>query len=158
MLDSYSAWTLVSAGVPQDGVLSPLFFSLFINYFCHNLAFPYHLYADDLQICRQCSLHDLPNTIKALSQELTIFCARSKSLGLIINPKKTQAIIIGSPRLICPISFNNLPNISFDGIKIPFTEKVKNLGIIFDQHLSWKPQICEVSCKVLLAALHHYVD
>ena len=146
--ESYSEWCPVLAGVPQGGVLSPLLFSLFINYFCHKLASPYHLYADDLQIYRQCSLHDLTNAITTLSQELTNISIRSKSLGLVINPKKSQAIIIGSPRLICQIPLNDLPNISIDGVIIPFTEKVKNLGIIFDQHLSWKPQISELSRKL----------
>ena len=44
--NSHSDWSPVVAEVPQDGVLSPLLFSVFINTSSGTISSLYHLYAD----------------------------------------------------------------------------------------------------------------
>lgn len=44
-----------------------------------------------------------------------------------------------------------LPPIVFDGVLIPFSHQVKNLGVIVDRTLSWSPHVSEVSRKMFAA-------
>ena len=146
--DMSSTWRDITAGVPQGGVLSPLLFSVFINSITSNLSSTCHLYADDLQIYTQCSLDNLSNGIAIVNTDLGRIVEWSKFYGLSVNPGKTQAIIIGGSKLIAKINWHGIPSIFFDGVSIPFKERVRNLGIIFDRSLSWVPQVGEVSRKM----------
>ena len=150
--DSYSEWSFTSAGVPQGGVLPPLLFSIFINTICLKISSLYHLYADDLQIYAQGTLTELPNTIQKINDDLKQISVWSKHFGLTINPLKSQAIVIGSPRLLSKINLSHISTILIDGTSIPFRESVRNLGVIMDKHLSWEPQIVEVSKKIYAAS------
>ncbi|XP_059061639.1 uncharacterized protein LOC131854532 [Achroia grisella] len=142
--DALSSWCLTSAGVPQGGVLSPLLFALFISSITSKLQSSYHLYADDLQIYTQAGLVDLTQAISTINDDLRRLSVWSESYGLVVNPSKTQAIIIGSPRYISQISWNDLPPVVFDGVLIEYRKSVKNLGIVFDRTLSWSHQVSEV--------------
>ncbi|CAH2086193.1 unnamed protein product [Euphydryas editha] len=146
--DPFSSWTTVSAGVPQGGVLSPLLFSIFINPICKVISSLYHLYADDLQIYTHCTIAELPQAVSRINHDLLEVTNWSRSFGLAINPRKSQAIIIGSSKFISRINKSQLPPILFDVIEIPYSENVTNLGVLIDQTLSWGPQICEISRKV----------
>jgi len=71
-----------------------------------------------------------------MNLDLTSIVEWSTAYGLSLNPIKTQVIITGSPRLISKIEWSNLPQISLNGTVIPFSKKVKNLGIYMDDTLS----------------------
>ena len=148
--DNLSAWCDIGAGVPQGGVLSPLLFALFINSISSNLTSSYHLYADDLQLYSQGSLSNLSNVVQLLNTDLKHISEWSRSYGLMVNPTKTQAIVIGSSRLASKI--DSLPLIIFDGVPIPYDKVVKNLGILIDNSLTWDAQIKEVSRKIFASA------
>ena len=150
--DCHSAWCDVSVGVPQGGVLSPLLFALFINSISHCISSSYHLYADDLQIYSHGNLNDLPNTVQMVNTDLHRVSTWSKSYGLMINPTKTQAIVIGSSKLTSRIDWKALPPVILDGVQIPFCKEVKNLGLHVDSTLSWTKHIGEVSRKMFAAA------
>lgn len=55
--------------------------------------------------------------------------------------KKLRYTITESPKMISRICFKGQPAINFDGVDIPFSMKAHNLGVIFDQHLSWNQQL-----------------
>lgn len=150
--ESYSSWCDIAAGVPQGGILSPLLFAIFINSISQHLSSSFHLYADDLQIYTQAPLGQLHDAIEATNTDLKHIRDWSRSFGLTINPTKTQTIIIGSSRMISKIDWFHLPQVVFEGIPIPFSETVKNLGIIMDRQFSWNPQISEVSRKIFGSA------
>ena len=149
--DTLSSWCDVTAGVPQGGVLSPLLFSLFIHSITSDLSSSYHLYADDLQIYCRAKTSDLSLAIGKINYDLDKICAWSRSFGLNVNPQKTQAIIIGSSRIRSRIDFELLPTIIFDGVQVPLSETVRNLGVLFDGTMSWKPHVAEVSRRVFAA-------
>lgn len=111
-----------------------------------------HLYADDLQIYTQAPLVQLHTAIDTINKDLECISNWSKSYGLNINPLKTQAIVIGSSRMISKIDWFCLPQVIFDGNTISLSKTVKNLGVYLDSHLSWEPQLAEVSRKVFASA------
>ena len=149
--ESFSLWCNTSAGVPQGGVLSPLLFALFINSIARFIQSSYHLYADDLQIYTHAGIDDLGNAVADINRDLARISDWSRSYGLNINPKKTQVIVIGSNWFVSRINHESLPAIVFDGVVIPYSQIVKNLGVMFDMTLSWKPQVAEVSRKIFAA-------
>ena len=149
--ETFSAWCDTSAGVPQGGVLSPLLFAIFINSITLPLTSSYHLYADDLQIYTQAPFSNLSNAIATINSDLKSISDWSSSYGLKVNPAKSQTIVLGSHWYIARINFKTLPPIVFNDVQIPFSDKVKNLGVIFDSYFSWKPQVSEVSRKVFCA-------
>ncbi|KAJ2945895.1 hypothetical protein O0L34_g4803 [Tuta absoluta] len=146
--DDSSEWSNLTAGVPQGGVLSPLLFSIFINNISRVISSSYHLYADDLQIYRHFSLLEVSQAIEAVNKDLESVQTWAKTFGLLVNPSKSQALIIGSSRLRCRLDPASIPLVYYDGICIPYTDKAKNLGVIFDCHLSWLSHINEVSKRM----------
>lgn len=123
--DKLSSWCPTSAGVPQGGVLSPLLFAVFINSISNRFVSSYHLYADDLQIYNQAPLNMLPEAIDLVNRDLDQICSWSRSYGLMVNPSKTQVIIVGSPRMIARVDWAHLHHITCDGIVIPYSDSVK---------------------------------
>ena len=146
--DNTSSWLDLTAGVPQGGVLSPLLFSIFINNISKVISSPYHLYADDLQLYRHGYLHELPETIAFINKDLAAIQEWAKSFGLSVNPKKSQAIIISSSRLGSKISWNSVPSILYSGFQIPYYDRVRNLGLIFDSNMTWAPHINDLSKRM----------
>ena len=63
---------------------------------------------------------------------------------LTINVKKSQAIVIFKKN-ICTSAF---PEFVFNGEVIPYLNKVKNLGVIFNKTLFWNDHLNSVSSKV----------
>ncbi|KAJ0174360.1 hypothetical protein K1T71_010506 [Dendrolimus kikuchii] len=91
------------------------------------------------------TLHD---AIKVINDDLNRIHNWSTSHGLSVNPGKTQAIIIGSSRTMSQIDFELLPDVMFHNSYIPISDQVKNLGVIIDKELCWRPHITELSRKI----------
>ena len=61
----------------------------------------------------------------------------SLEAGLHINANKTQAMLIGSPHNLRKINLLSLPSITVNGVNIPFSSSVKNLGLHISSDLKW---------------------
>jgi Reverse transcriptase (RNA-dependent DNA polymerase) len=141
-------------GVPQGSVLGPLLFSLYINNLPQVLIHSkHHLFADDFQIYCHSSVKDLPLAVSRMNSDLEKINIWAKNHCLQINPIKTQAIIIGYPRLLSQIRPSNLPQLSLDTTPIKFVKKVKYLGITINERLTWTDQVNE-TCGRVFRALH----
>lgn len=110
------------------------------------------MYADDLQIYSQTAFDNLAQAINQTNHDLRRILEWSRCFGIRINPDKTQTIIIGSPAYISKLDISKLPSVECNGVCVPFSESVKNLGIYFDSTLSWRYQVTEVSRKMFAAS------
>lgn len=129
---------LTKTGVPQGSILGPILFSIFtfdlpssINY-CR-----YHLYADDLQLYISFKLQELDEAINNINQDLLSFANWCSRNGLKINPQKTVAMFI-SNRIKVNLTVHNL---LINGSTIRWVTSAKNLGLIFDNNLSFEKHV-----------------
>lgn len=154
MDDLWSNWHGVSAGVPQGGVLSPLLFSLFINTITRAIEHSkYHIYADDLQLYITSKRSDLRESISKLSLDLNNIKSWTERYGLLVNPVKTQIMLVGSSRNLSLVDMQNLPPVTLNGLPLPYCKTVRNLGLHIAHDLSWSPHVTKVSQKVF-ASFH----
>ena len=106
------------------------------------------MYADDLQIYIHTSPSNILTAISSLNADLNLIGEWAQKMGLLVNPTKSQAIIIGSQRLLSNINLSELPQLSLNGAVIPFLTTVKDLGLLIDQNLTWQPQVNDVSRRI----------
>ncbi|KAJ2939918.1 hypothetical protein O0L34_g6624 [Tuta absoluta] len=151
--DRLSDWCRIGAGVPQGGVLSPLLFSVFIDEITSCLASSYHLYADDLQVYTAESPDSLTQAVDRINRDLATIDSWAKRHGLLLNAAKSQAIIIGSHQRIARLHLADVPEVTLNNNPIPYSSRVKNLGILMEQTLAWTDQVSEFSRR-LYASLH----
>lgn len=96
-------------------------------------------------------MNQLDTLIAGINDDLATILQWSRSFGLTVNPNKSQVIIIGGSKQIARLVNFDIPPITFDGVVLPYSNVVKNLGVLFDSTLSWTNHIAEVSRKVFAA-------
>ena len=128
--------------MPQGSILGPLLFTILISDISgsiHNCK--YHLYADDTQIYISGKKSEIGNLIKVMNEDLQRISQFSIDNCLKLNEGKTVFIIIGSKQNITELNKTRIPAIIVNNKKIKRETKVTNLGVIFDEHLSWVSEI-----------------
>jgi hypothetical protein len=126
--------------------LGPILFSLYIAPVANVIkAFnvSHHQYADDTQLYIALDHHH-PDNIPNLTPCTAAVCRWFLLNGLCLNPKKSEAIILGTPTAT---SHNDNPkNVNIAGAVIPVTPTLKSLGVTLDSQLSFNQHIKTV-CK-----------
>ena len=109
-----------------------------------NFDVNYHAYADNFQVYIDFNLTH-QSDIRLLKLEKCIYGLKSwlTANKLKVNDEKTEFIIMYPKRFSKNICIENCV-LSLGNSKIKPTEKVRNLGSVFDSHMSMEPNISAV--------------
>ena len=132
-------------GVPQGGVLGPLFFILYtadIIAVFEKHGFLVHLYADDSQVYVHFSLKEVKSVLSATELCVQDVLKWSYSRRLKLQGAKTEFIIIDRAGLLCTEADFIM---QIDGVSIKSVNTVRDLGVILDSRFNMKSHIAKVS-------------
>ena len=133
-----SDWAFCINGVPQGSVLGPLLFTVLVSDIGDAIKRGrYHLYADDTQLFYHCKVEDANTTVAKINSDLENISNFSKRNCLKLNASKSKFIVIGSRPNLKKLKSVNLDQIKLGNETIEREYTVKNLGITFDELLSW---------------------
>ena len=118
----------VPSGVPQDSVLGPVLFLLYINDITDQIQSTMRLFADDSNVFRE-----IKNTCdhSLLQQDLASLCEWAETWQLNFNI--TKCYHLGITNKFAPFSYNCL----MDDIVIAKSASTKYLGVTITHNLNW---------------------
>lgn len=133
----------ITCGVPQGSILGPLLFIVYINnIFELDLKGEIMLYADDT--CLFYFGHSIDVVIEEAQKDLNLLNIWFQSNLLTINTSKTNYIIFKAKNK----KIHNHKPLNIDSKIINKTITEKYLGILLDEHLTWKPHLEKLRSKI----------
>lgn len=103
-----------------------------------------HLYADDLQLYIEAELNKIEFATNLINEDLNNISLWSEKNYIKLNPTKSQAIFIYKKS----VNTNLFPPIFLGCDIIEYFEKVRDLGIILNNRLTWDDHISNMSQKI----------
>ena len=137
-----SDWCDIVNGVPQGSILGPLLFTILVSDIRQYIHFgSYHSYADDLQYYISMKPEHANDNIKLVNADLQRIGDYCKNSALRINETKCYQIYLGSRQAINSINNLSLDNITINNVPIKRVDHIRNLGLTYDEILSWRKHI-----------------
>ena len=139
----YSDWTNVLSVVPQDSVLGPTLFIIYVNDLPGNILSSLGLFADDTKIYRPIFS---PADIDMLQQDLNSLVEWCGTWLSFLNFSKCKHMSI------CPKSTSTTPkqyyfNLDDEVHQILTVQEQKDLGDTFDENLHFKTHVNQIICR-----------
>ena len=142
----------LTCGIPQGSVLGPWLFTLYtspLSSILSSTSTSHHLYADDTQLF----ISFLPTQFSSITQLQSSISQVSTWMSanlLSLNPSKTEFLIFGNP---VQLSKLNNPSLQINqNTVIQPINPARNLGILFDSHLSFND--LDLLCLQILQLAH----
>ena len=134
---------IITCGVPQGSILGPLLFLIYINDLNNSTSnLSTILFADDTNLF--CSGKDLEELEVLINEELAHVQEWLTLNKLTLNVKKSNFIIFRSHKR----KLKHHLSLKLNNELLQCVEHTKFLGIIIDQHLTWKNHINYVTKKI----------
>ena len=135
----------VVSGVPQGSVLGPLFFTLYTASMLRGLSCLHVAYADDTTIYVVVPKPaDRTAASLRLSNDLNFIRDWCLQWGMELNPSKTKSIVFSRSRTIHP----QHPELVLSSTTIGNVDKLKLLGVAFDEKLTFEHHLRNISSVV----------
>ena len=144
-------------GVFQGSSLGPLLYCLFSNDLSLFAASSdVTQYADDTQVLVSGKKSALPALIGSMETALAALDSWFRANSLKVNANKTQLIVFGTRQNLQKFTLSEV-SVMFRGVPLQLCTEVKNLGVVFDSHLSWDQHISLLTrrCFGMLTGLAH---
>lgn len=98
------------------------------------------MYADDVQLILGCHINQLTEYVAKLNQDLSKVHQWATANGLSLNPRKSKCLLIKKRRSLQANDFN----IVLNNEPIEIVSSARNLGIVFNDTLTWSHHINSV--------------
>jgi hypothetical protein len=123
--------------------IRPITFLLYVNDICNvSSIFHFVLFVDDTNLFY--SHKNISDLIDQVNRELNKLSNWFSANRLSINLKKTNFMIFRPKQKQCDVEFN----IFLNSHRVCLINEVGFLGVILDEHLTWKPHISHVARKM----------
>lgn len=141
--DIESQAQIIECGVPQGSLLGPLFFLIYINDMQEiGMTGDITLYADDTSLFYYGN--SIETVINQAQHDIDLLNRWLQSNLLTINASKTNYMIFSARNK----KIGNYNPLTINGEPINKVEKEKYLGLIIDNHLTWKDHIEKIRNKL----------
>lgn len=138
----------VRCGVPQGSILGPIFFVLYINDLPQTVRYSsIKMFADDVQILISSPLSELSQAISAMNDDLLQIQLWAQQNKLSLNPTKCKTLAIHRTKL----DTTQLPDIRLGDTVINYVPTARNLGLVFNETLTWTDHVNATIGKVYAA-------
>lgn len=132
----------VNRGVPQGSILGPILFILYSADITNCIKHcKYHIYADDIQLYIDFLPGNLDAALLNLNKDLDMIVKWATNNCLLLNPKKTKFMVLGSKRQLSLLP--QTIDLTLMGEKVERVYMARNLGLKVDAGLRFEEHIVD---------------
>ena len=137
-----SDWIQIENGVPQGSILGPLLFTILVSDMRRHIwDGSYHQYADDTDLLFETKIDNVNETIVKANNVLEKINTYCNDNFLNLNAGKSKFMFIGSKPALKKLENTVLFDIQINGSNLERVKLAKNLGVTFDEVLSWRKHV-----------------